>query len=211
MAPNPKVTQTQEGRSTSSGHQTLAQRHQKRLRDRYLHHGLGESESRSVVSDSATPWTIQSMEFSRPVYWSGQPFPSPGDLPNPRIKARSPALQADSLPAEPHGKPKNTGVGSVSLLQGIFPTQESNWGALQADSLPQKAHYSEVGNQITPCPLEKSDHLIRRVEWPEVHLDDNTDFYIQSFIFPAFRSHLLDLTPISSLLPCCPACGIFIP
>ena len=39
------------------------------------------------------------MEFSRPEYWSGQPFPSPGDLPNPGIKPRSPALQADSSPA----------------------------------------------------------------------------------------------------------------
>ena len=44
------------------------------------------------------PWTIQSMEFSRPEYQSGQIFPSPGDLPNPGIKSRSPALQADSLP-----------------------------------------------------------------------------------------------------------------
>ena len=43
---------------------------------------------------------------------------------------RSPALQADSLPAEPQGKPKNTGVGCLSLLQQIFLTQESNWGLL---------------------------------------------------------------------------------
>ena len=50
-------------------------------------------------------WTIQSMEFSRPEYWSGQPFPSPGDLPNPGIKPRSPALHADSLPTELSGKP----------------------------------------------------------------------------------------------------------
>ena len=55
----------------------------------------------SVVSDSVTPWTIQSMEFSRPQYWNGQPFPSPGDLPNPGIESRSLTLQADSLPAEP--------------------------------------------------------------------------------------------------------------
>ena len=89
-----------------------------------------ESKSRSVVSNSAPPWTIQSMEFSRPEYWSGQPFPSSGDLPNPGIEPRSPALQADSLPAEPQGKPKNTGVGSLSLLQGIFPTQEWNQGLL---------------------------------------------------------------------------------
>ena len=70
------------------------------------------------------------MEFSRPEHWSGQPFPSPRDLPNPGIKPMPPVLQADSLPAEPPGKPKNTGVGSLSLPQGIFPTQESNWGLL---------------------------------------------------------------------------------
>jgi len=45
------------------------------------------------------------MEFSRPEYWSGQPFPSPGDLPNPVIKPRSPTSQADSLSAETPGKP----------------------------------------------------------------------------------------------------------
>ena len=60
-----------------------------------------------VTSDSVTPWTVQSMEsmeFSRPEYWSGQLFPSPGDLPNPGIKPRSPTLQEESLPAEPQGK-----------------------------------------------------------------------------------------------------------
>ena len=70
------------------------------------------------------------MEFSRPEHWSGQPFPSPGDLPNPGIKPRSLALQVNSLPAEPQGKPKNTGVGSLSLFQKIFMTQESNQGLL---------------------------------------------------------------------------------
>ena len=44
------------------------------------------------------------MEFSRPEYWSGWPFPSPGDLPNPGIEPRSLVLQVDSLPAEPQGK-----------------------------------------------------------------------------------------------------------
>ena len=53
---------------------------------------------------------------------------SPGDLPNPEIEPRSPTLQVDSLPAETQGKAKNTGVGSLSLLQQIFLTQESNWG-----------------------------------------------------------------------------------
>ena len=61
----------------------------------------------SCVQLFATPWTIQSMEFSRPEYWSGWPIPSPVDLPNPGIEPGSPALQADSLPAEPPGKPRN--------------------------------------------------------------------------------------------------------
>ena len=57
-----------------------------------------------------TPWTVayqapQSMEFSRQEYWSGLPFPSPGDLPNPGIEPRSSALQADALPSEPPGRP----------------------------------------------------------------------------------------------------------
>ena len=49
-----------------------------------------------------------------------------GILPNPTIEPSSPTLQADSLPAEPQGKPKDTGVGSLSLLQWIIQTQESN-------------------------------------------------------------------------------------
>ena len=62
--------------------------------------------SSSVTSNSATPWTVAhqaplSMEFSMQEYWSGLPFPSPGDLPNPGIEPRSPALQADSLLTEP--------------------------------------------------------------------------------------------------------------
>ena len=60
--------------------------------------------------------------------WVAYPF-SRGSS-QPRIEPRSPTLQADSLPSEPQGKPKNTGVGSLSLLQGIFLTQESNWGLL---------------------------------------------------------------------------------
>ena len=65
-------------------------------------------------------------------------FPSPGNLPNPGIALGSPALHTDSLPAEPLGKPKNTGLGSLSLLQWIFPEPgiEPGFPALQVDSLP---------------------------------------------------------------------------
>ena len=60
-----------------------------------------------------------------------------GNLPSPGIEPRSPTLQVDSLPAEPQGKPKNTGMGSLSLLQRIFLTQESNRGLLHCRrSLP---------------------------------------------------------------------------
>ena len=59
----------------------------------------------------ATPWTVAhqaalSVDFSRQEYWSGLPFPSPGDLSHPGIEPRSPALQADSLPLSHHGSPK---------------------------------------------------------------------------------------------------------
>ena len=77
----------------------------------------------------------------RPEYWTGPPFPSPGDLPNPGIKPRSPTLQADSLPAEPPGKPSSPRVGSLSVLQGIFLTQESNRGLLHCRKIIYQLSY----------------------------------------------------------------------
>ena len=65
------------------------------------------------MSDSlTTPWTVArqdplSIEFSRQECWSGLSFPSPGDLPDPGNETGSPALQADSLPSVPPGKPSN--------------------------------------------------------------------------------------------------------
>ena len=80
-----------------------------------------EVKSLSRVQLFVTPWTIAlqappSMGFSRREYWSGLPFPSPGDLPNPGIEAQSlapPVLQADSFPSEPPG-------------EGIQPSKERN-------------------------------------------------------------------------------------
>ena len=78
----------------------------------YAHTYIYESESVShpVMSDSVTQWTIAlqsplSIRFPRQECWSVWPFPSPGNLHDAGIKPRSPALQADSLPAEPPGKP----------------------------------------------------------------------------------------------------------
>ena len=67
------------------------------------------------------PWTVAKQAplftgFSRQGYWSGLPFPSPGDLPNPGIELGSPTLQADTLPSEPPGKPRPNGTHTVKLF-----------------------------------------------------------------------------------------------
>ena len=79
------------------------------------------------MSDSATPWTVAyqaplSMGFSRQEYWSGLPFPSPVDLPDPGIKLGSSALQVDSLPSELSGEPPVYKVvgGSGTLKPTLF-------------------------------------------------------------------------------------------
>ena len=92
------------------------------------------------------PGSSGSWGFSRQEYWSVLPWPPPGDLPKSRIKPRSPTLQADSLPSET-AKPKNTGVGVLSLHPLVHPSSVNSWElpnpgiklgfpALQADSLP---------------------------------------------------------------------------
>ena len=92
--------------------------------------------SRSVVSDSLQSHELQPTRllcpwrFSRQEYLNRLPCPPPGDLPDPGIEPRSPTLEVDSLPSEPPGKPVNTGVGRLSLLQEILPTQELNQGLL---------------------------------------------------------------------------------
>ena len=99
------------------------------------------------------------MEFSRPEYWSGEPFLSPVDLPNPGIEPRSPTLQADSLLAESPGKPKNTRVGSLSLLQRIFLTQELNWDSvpteLSGKPLQRRTRDKDVENKYTDAKGER--------------------------------------------------------
>ena len=72
----------------------------------------------------ATLWTIAyqappSMGFSRQEYWSGLPFPSPGDLPDPGVEPRSPALEADALTSEPPGKPIWEGVPKSILTAQV--------------------------------------------------------------------------------------------
>ena len=83
-------------------------------------------------------------------------FPSPVDLPKPGIEPRSPTLQADSWLAKPQGKPENTGVGSLSLLQQIFLTQKENSDHRHCRRILYQLSYQ--GSAIThthtnACPL----------------------------------------------------------
>ena len=121
-------------------------------------------KSLSHVRLFATPWTVayqspQSMEFSRQEYWSGLPFPSPGDLLDPGIKPRSPALQADAFLSHQGSPVSNScdpmdcsqpgssvhGVLQPRILEWVpFPSPgdlpntgiEPGSPALQADSFP---------------------------------------------------------------------------
>ena len=86
-------------------------------------------KSLSRVRLFVTPWTVAQqapppMGFSRQEYWRGLPFPSPGDLPDPRIKPRSHALQADALTSEPPGKRKLLPNPTLSSSLGQFYLQE---------------------------------------------------------------------------------------
>ena len=85
-------------------------------------------------------------------------MPSSRGSSQPGHGARSPAVWADSLPSEPPGKPKNTGVGSLSLLQGIFLSQELNWGLLNCRRILYQLSYP--GKPI--CML--------RIIWVNLHI-----------------------------------------
>ena len=99
------------------------------------------------------------MEFCRPEYWSGWHFPLPGDLPNPGTEPRSPALQVDSLPAEPQGKLHSALLVSVqfsSVAQPCptlcDPMNRSTPGLSVHHQLPEftQTHVHRVGDAIQP-------------------------------------------------------------
>ena len=123
----------------------------------------------SRVQLFVTPWAVDcqaplSMEFSRQEYWSGLPFPSPGDLPNPGIKPRSPTLQADSLPSVPPGKPINAvtyvftkwqSLGEVLRLSKKIYFQIINYLATLILNFPENESesHSVVFNSLRPHGL----------------------------------------------------------
>ena len=117
-----------------------------------------ESERHSVVFDSLQPHGLVACQAPLSMGFSTQemsllPCPPPEDLLNPGITPRSPTLQVNSLLSEPSGKPKNTGVGSLSLLQRIFPTQESNQGLLHCRRILYQLIYQGRPLIVISIPL----------------------------------------------------------
>ena len=112
-----------------------------------------ESENRSVVYDSLwthrlhSPWILQARILERVAVPISRGSSQPG------IKPRSPTSEADILLSEPPGKPKNTGVGSLSLLQQIFPIQESNWDLLHCRQILYQL--SHKGRHPSPTHTQK--------------------------------------------------------
>ena len=147
----------------------------------HIHTGIlkkGKGKSFSHVWLFATPWTVAnqaplSRGFSRQEYWSGLPFPSPGDLPNPGIEPGSPALQAEALPSEPPGlnpSPKVTNIPqdqiSTPLLWNIWSVA-SYWFVL-------KPLINSYNQDHAPCRQHRSTLLIIKIllmplTGPETH------------------------------------------
>ena len=105
-----------------------------------------------------TPWTIYS-PWNSPGQNTGVSSLSllQGNLPNPGIKPRSCTLQADSFPAKPQGKPKNTELGSLSLLQQIFLAQELNQGLLHCRWILYQLSYQDF-REVTFFLAHFSNH-----------------------------------------------------
>ena len=99
---------------------------------------------------------------------------------------RSPALQASSLPAEPQGKPKNIGVGSPSLLQGLFSTQESNWGLLNCRQILYQLRYQGSPQALFVVMLPKvhftSHSRMSGTRWIASWLSGSRPFLHSSFM-----------------------------
>ena len=106
-----------------------------------------ESASCSIVSDSATPWSVAHqvslyMEFSRQEYWRGLPFPSSGDLPRPGIEPRSPSLEVNSLPSEPQGKPHYLLLSHFSRVRLCATPQTTAHQAPPSLGFSRQEHWS---------------------------------------------------------------------
>ena len=111
-------------------------------------------------------YTVHGILQARILEWVAFPF-SRGSF-----EPRSPTLQVDSLPAELQGKPKSTGVGSLSLLQQIFATQELNWGLLHCRRILYQLSYQGTCHMEQP-KIEKNHPLsLSQTEVTWEHIDE---------------------------------------
>ena len=117
--------------------------------------GLIPGSGRSPREGIGYPLQYTCLENSTDSLLSGLPCPPSGDVPNLGLEPMSSALQEESLLSEPPGNPKNTGVGSFSLLQGNFPTQELNWGLLHCRRMLYQLRYSSntLVIQLSHCKV----------------------------------------------------------
>ena len=144
-------------------------------------------KSLSCIQIFVTPWTIVheaplSIGILQARILERIAITPPGDLPNSGIESMSPALQADSLPSEPPGKPKSTGVGNLSLLQGNVPTQELNRGLLQCRQILYHLSY-----QGSPGVSKLGVHMLMSVKFSSCI---NLYCYVGSF-FGIFKLFIL--------------------
>ena len=139
--------------------------------------------------------------FSRQEYWCGLPCRPPWDLPNQGIEPMSPTLQGDSLPSEPPGKPKNPGVGSLSILQGNFPTQESNQDLMHSVQFSSVQSLSRVRLFVTPWTAAHQASLSITNSWNSLRLKS-----IKS-VMPS--RHLILCRPLLVLPSIPPSIGVF--
>ena len=133
-------------------------------------------KSLSRVQLFATPWTVAyqappSLGFSRQEYWSGLPFPSPGDLPKPGIEPGLPALQTDALLSEPPGRPLVW--PQVNNREGTQPHPSTeNWiKDLLNMALPTRARPSFAHSQSLPCTAVGKESACNAGETPVQFLD----------------------------------------
>ena len=123
--------------------------------------------------------TVHGIPQARILEWVAFPFSRGSSQP------RSPAVQVDSLPAEPQGKPKNAGVGSLSLLQRIFSTRELNWGLLHCRQILCQLSYEG-------SPIWSVSHVQPFVTpWTAV---------LQAFLFFTVSRSLLKFMSIESVM-----------
>ena len=145
---------------------------------------LLEAKLLSRVWFFATPWSVvyqapQSMQFSRRECWSGLPFPSPGDLPNPGIEPGSPALQVDALPSEPPGKPKNKHCKTwpkrlwLMKLNSLWPPNFLGQGAAcECSSASKEIPFFSASLRCYEC-LGTGEHTeVESKAWRTVNLRD---------------------------------------